>query len=260
MKIMTLPLMLVLIGMACIAPARAQVQVLAPAWAYQLQVGMRLSELRTVAGKQYFGVTIEALDTMQIQFTHSQGRRVEYLVSIRDPNTYATAPAPQNNARQEVGPLAAMMSAQNRAATGVDKLNDDEQMTLKNWLPEAKARFPTSTGLNDKLTAQERSALSYWLNHKRAELIPAVAAEMIGQIHVPLDSYIAGDFVGFELGRVYRLSNHQAWKQIDRTAMSVYPDASHRPVKVHIRAAGGDFYFMSVQGVKGEIMVKPVVP
>lgn len=259
MKMVLFPLMLALMVLACVTPARAQVQVLPPAWAYQLSVGMRLAELRTVAGKQYTHVTIEALDTMQVQFTHSRGRRVEYLVSIRDPNTYEPAPQrkiPQGQG-QWVGPLAVMMSDRQRAATGADKLDDNEQMTLKSWLGQARAPFPTVNNGMQKLSPQEKSAMEAWLDKRRVEMHPSlVAGPPSVAPQLPVNSSILGDFLGFAQGRVFQLSNHQSWQQIDNKTIKFYRDITGKPVRVNIRASGLH-YLMSVEGA-GEILVKPV--
>ena len=64
------------------------VEVMAPHWAYHLQVGMRLEELRTVSGATNRNVRIQALTTVQMQFSHSRGTQVELLTNIVDPNQY----------------------------------------------------------------------------------------------------------------------------------------------------------------------------
>lgn len=256
--------MLALIGAGLSSPRSLRaVDVLAPYWAYQIGIGMRLPELRTVAGKRYVGVRVEAIDQQRIQFSHSRGRDVEFLVSILDPNLYAGAGgAPQNGAppqndrprRHIVGPLAAMMSAGEREATGVDKLEVSEQTVLKRWLAYTSTDFPSAGTGTHKLDRQEQQALGNWLAQKRSALH---AGEGPGvPIQLPVNSWISGlDFTGFQQGRIFQLGNGQAWQQTDQRAAQFYSDASGKPIRVHIRANGGH-YLMSVDGA-GEIFVKP---
>ncbi len=75
-------------------------------------------------------------------------------------------------------------------------------------------------------------------------------------IQLPIDTWIKGDFVGFEQGRVFQLGNNQSWQQLDNKTIKFYRDASGHAAKVHIRASGGSYY-MSVEGA-GEIWVKPL--
>lgn len=260
MKIRAFLLMLALIGTNLSSPGSLRaVDILAPYWAYQIGIGMRLSELRTVAGKRYTGVTVEAIDQQRIQFTHSQGRSVEFLVSILDPNLYVGAGgAPQNDRRPRavvVGPLAAMMSARERVATGVDKLEVSEQTVLKRWLAYASLDFPSAGTGTHKLDRQEQQALGNWLAQKRSAWH---AGEGPGApIQLPVKSWISGrDFTGFQQGRIFQLGNGQSWQQTDQRAASFYSDATGKPIPIHIRASGG-YYIMSVQGA-GEIVVKPV--
>lgn len=260
MRSFTFALMLFLTGVACMAPVMAQVvQVLPPPWAYQINVGMRLGELRTVSGRQYTRVRVEALDNQRIQFTHSQGRSIEWLVSIVDPKTYANSPAPQNGAggRVAAGSLAAMMTAQNRVATGVDKLDELEQLTLKNWLGQGRAPFPTANNGMHKLDPREKAAMERWLDQKRIEMNPGLAAQPPGPpIQLPVNSWIsAQDFTGFQQGRVFNLGNGQSWQQTDQTNQRFSRQVSGGVIKVHIHAEGG-LYRMSIHGA-GQIFVKP---
>lgn len=68
------------------------VDVMAPYWAYELKVGMRLAELRTMSGVTYRKVRIEAMTTVQMQFSHAGGVQVELLTNIIDPNQYLAPP------------------------------------------------------------------------------------------------------------------------------------------------------------------------
>lgn len=264
MKIPVFLLVLALIGSGLSSPGSLRaVDVLAPYWAYQIGIGMRLAELRTVAGKRYTGVTVEAMDQQRIQFTHSRGRSVEFLVSILDPNLYVGAGgAPQNGAPQNVqprrtagGPLALMMTAREREATGVDKLEISEQSVLKRWLSYTSLDFPSAGTGTHKLDRQEQQALGNWLAQKHSALHAADGPGV--PIQLPIKSWISGrDFTGFQQGRIFQLGNGQSWQQTDQTAAQFYPDVSGKPIHVHIRASGAH-YLMSVQGA-GEIFVKPV--
>ncbi|MFC5456717.1 hypothetical protein [Prosthecobacter fluviatilis] len=242
-----------------LSPARAQVvEVLAPAWAYQLSPGMRLAELRTQAGRVYTRVKIEALDTQRIQFTHSQGRSIEFLVSIIDPTNPAAAGVGR---RAPAGPLAAMMTNRERQVTGVDKLNESEQLVLKDYVERPSAIIPRWINSANNLSASEVQSLSAWLNQVRQarhpEVKPKVAAPAFqGPVHVPLDNWISGrTFTGFKQGRIFKLGNGQPWEQVDNKAAAFYPLANGGVLKVHIRAHGA-IYIMSVEGA-GDIVVKP---
>lgn len=260
MRCFTFALILLLTTAVCMTPVLAQViVVLPPAWAYQIDVGMRLSELRTVSGKHYTRVRVEALDTQRIQFTHSQGRAIEWLVSIIDPNTYGNPAAGQNGGggRRPVavpGCLAAMMTDQQRAETGVDKLVESEQLTLKNWLGQGTASFPMANNGTHKLDRHEKATLMRWLNQKRVETNPGQSPPV--PIRLPVNSSIAGqEFTGFEQGRVFKLNNGQLWQQTDTTTRQYSRQFGGAPIRVHIRAAGLH-YLMNIEGA-GEIMVKP---
>ena len=261
MRPLAFTLILLLTNVVCIAPVMAQVAVLAPPWAYQIVVGMRLPELRTVSGKHYTRVRVEALDTQRIQFTHSQGRAIEWLVSIIDPNTYGNPAAGQSGdgGRRPVavvmpGCLAAMMTDQQRTESGVDKLVESEQLTLKNWLSQGTASFPTANSGTHKLDRNEKAALMRWLNQKRVETNPGLSPPV--PIRLPVNSSIPGqEFTGFEQGRVFKLNNGQLWQQTETTTRQYSRQFGGAPIRVHIRAAGLH-YLMSIEGA-GEIMVKP---
>lgn len=165
------------------------IEVLAPYWAYQLQAGAFLSELRTLNGVTYRNVRIQAISVQQMQFSHSQGISIEWLTNIVDPNQYlqrgmdiprqtrsgggsalaarARAPEPNPNVGLN-GPLAQMMSAPQQVSTGVVKLTHREQNDVIAWAKSDGSRGTGGLGL-EKLTEREKAQLMDWLSARVAE-------------------------------------------------------------------------------------------
>jgi len=110
-------------------------------------------------------------------------RQQQYEREMAAANAAAAAAAAQRAAAQPVGPgpLAAMMPAHTREASGVDKLDLNEQTALKGWVDHpSKTPLPTHTW-EPKLTPTEKQALTTWLDQKWfANLPPAMRMQMPG--------------------------------------------------------------------------------
>lgn len=154
------------------------------------------------------------------------------------------------------GPLAKMMTAPDRAATGVDKLPFHVQTNLKNWLSQPHSPFPLVQNGNEQLTVQEKTALHSWLDQWRIQRYAQNNSGGNGAIQTPVESWIEGGFTGFEPGRIFTLHNRQHWQQNDMRQQHFDQDISGRLVKVYIRSEGS-YYYMRVEGA-GEVMVKPM--
>lgn len=170
--------------------AQAQIQVLAPHWAYQLQAGTFLAELRTMTGVTYRNVRIQAINVQQMQFTHSRGVNIELLTNIVDPNQYlqpgmqvtpppqsggtavVVVPAPRREREPDAtvgvnGPVAQLMAAPLQVTTGVLKLTHREQSALIAWAKSDGSGGTRGLGLN-KLTEFEKAQLMDWLSARVA--------------------------------------------------------------------------------------------
>lgn len=193
----------------------------------------------------------------QLQLAALQAQQAQNAADAQQNMLAQQAQQGQQNMAAQTGPLAAMMPAHTRAASGVDKLNLYEQESLTRWLKNGNMQSPTTTTWVRKLEYSEREVLTAWMNQKRAALHPAQPVMAGPAPRMPVDSWIRGqDFSGFQNGRIYRLGNGQAWQQIDNTAANYYPDMSGNVVKVHITANNGNNYIMTVAGA-GQILVVP---
>lgn len=183
-------LALVSAGLAVPGTARAQVEIMAPYWAYQLQAGTFLAELRTMTGVTYRNVRIQAINVQQMQFSHSRGVNIEMLTNIVDPNQYlqrgmevpsqprggggntvVVAPQPREREPDATvgvnGPVAQLMAAPLQVTTGVLKLTHREQQALIAWAKSDGSGGTRGLGL-DKLTEYERAQLMDWLSARVA--------------------------------------------------------------------------------------------
>lgn len=170
--------------------ARAQIEILAPYWAYQLEAGTFLAELRTFSGVTYRNVRIQAINVQQMQFSHSRGVNIEMLTNIVDPNQYlqrgmevprqgggnksgggyvTVVPVPVPKQREPDatvglnGPLAQLMAAPQQVSTGVVKLTHREQNALIAWSKSNGSGGTKGLGL-EKLTEYEKAMLMEWLS------------------------------------------------------------------------------------------------
>ncbi len=93
-------------------------------------------------------------------------RQQQYEREVAAANAAAAATAAQNTPAQPAGPgpLAAMMPAHSRAASGVDKLDMDEQTALKNWVDHPGYNAPTTNTWAQKLDPTEKQVLTTWMN------------------------------------------------------------------------------------------------
>lgn len=169
------------------APETARgLEVLAPYWAYQLQAGAFLAELRTFSGVTYHNVRIQAINAQQMQFSHSRGVNMEMLTNIVDPNHYLQPgmkvnpprqgggraasrerePAPEPTVGRN-GPLAQLMPAPTQVTTGVLKLTHWEQKALITWARSDGSNGTHGLGL-EKLTEYEKAQLMHWLSERVA--------------------------------------------------------------------------------------------
>lgn len=176
--------------------ATAQIQVLAPYWAHDLEAGTYMAELRTLRGVTYRNVRIQAINAQQMQFSHSQGVNVEWLTNIVDPNRYlqrgmdvpsqqrgggggggggagntvVVVPVPAEEPDTTVGvngPVAQLMEPTLQVTTGILKLTHRQQNALIAWAKSDGSRGTGGLGL-DKLTEYERVKLMEWLSARVA--------------------------------------------------------------------------------------------
>lgn len=181
-------------GVAVPGTVKAQIEILAPYWAYQLEAGTFLAELRTFSGVTYRNVRIQAINAQQMQFSHSRGVNVEMLTNIVDPNQYlqrgmdvprqgggnskgggyvtvVPVPAPKKREPDATvglnGPLAQLMAAPQQVSTGVVKLTHREQYALIAWSKSNGSGGTKGLGL-DKLTEYEKAMLMEWLSARVA--------------------------------------------------------------------------------------------
>lgn len=271
------------LGLGVGLPGAAQgVEVMAPHWAYQLQVGMRLEELRTVSGVTYRNVRIQALTTVQMQFSHSRGTQVELLTNIIDPNQYldpakvvvtpgrghgggavpggyGTVPLVGKN-----GPLASEMPLAVRTSSGVEKLTAGEQQQLIRWVESDGRRDPQGTGL-EKLTRGEQRELIEWVS---AWLTKEPMEQAGGGGQNPPDAFTVGGgrlpegavkgqisrFFGFAKDQRFEMRDGTKWRQLDDTRLGVSSLTS--PNVVIYPWNGG--WVMQVEGHDQRVQVRKV--
>lgn len=269
--------------LALLGGAAHAVDVMAPYWAYQLQVGMRLEELRTHSGVIYRNVRIQAMTTVEMQFSHSRGVSVELMTNIIDPNQYlkpatvvpgagsnvhGAAPPAGGNAVGRNGPLAEAMPAAVRVASGVEKLTPAEQRAVMRWAESDGSRNTQGLGL-EKLTRTEQQHLINWLSAQITSQQSDQAGTSSGRQNPP-DAFTAGGgqlpqgsvrsqihhFFGFEPGRTFQLQDGTKWQQLDEVHVGVNALTSPKVVIYPWR----DSWVMQVEGQEQRVHVKPVRP
>ncbi|WP_395736215.1 hypothetical protein [Prosthecobacter sp.] len=166
----------------------------------------------------------------------------------------ATAAAQAN----QVGPLAAMMSSRDRAASGVDKLDMNEQAALREWVMNPNLQSPNNNTWRQKLQQQEREVLAAWLNQKRFDNLSPAMKERVPGPGVNHDdgavsSFLQGNFDGFAPGKIFHLVNGKAYQQTGGRTQSFYSYSNG--TKVTLRPIGSGIYVMNVPGA-GEVNVK----
>jgi|GEM_PF-2460657 len=171
----------------------------------------------------------------------------------------ANANAAANQQRAQTGVLAAMMTPQQRAASGVDKLDVHEQEALRQWVTVPSVGEPRINTWRQKLNDNERQVLVAWLNQKRFNNLPPAMQEQVPGppvnrgMQMPVTTYLAGNFDGFSPGKIYRLQNGQSWQQTSGKTQSFYPFSNG--TKVFIREGGQGTYILTIQGA-GDINVR----
>ncbi len=225
-------------------------QAAADAYARQQQYFM---EAKQAQDAQSAKRNAELAAAERVRMQEEQRQQQQYNMAVAAEAASAAANAEQFR-QAHPGVLAAMMTPDVRAASGVDKLDINDQTLLKLFLTDKNIQAPVSNTWGLKLLPAEKDVLTAWMNQKRQALFPAKVADGAGQ-KMPIHTYLTGNFTGLAPGKVYRLGNDQLWEQIDSTTKAVQQYHNDTSVTIsHERGA----YYMTVSGF-GAVMVKRVV-
>lgn len=127
-----------------------------PLRAGEIKVGTRWPELMTTGGQRFWDVKFTFVSPREVRFMHTGGvgsMPLSQVVLPEDMTVTASASAIQP------GPLGTMMTAEERKASGIDKLSNEEQVALARWMQQT-----ASTVLKDALEKQWAQPSSFRLS------------------------------------------------------------------------------------------------
>lgn len=151
----------------------------------------------------------------------------------------------------QVAGIETEMTAEERQATGVERLSADELTRLNAWLQQRAGRHiagdadaAVETRIADAREAGRRDAMA-----GARGLRPAAEAR------APITSTIPGTFEGFAPHRQYTLANGQVWKQTDDATLS---GARGENVSARIRPGALGVWWLQVEGYNRQAKVERI--